>query len=218
MKLLLTSNGLTNDSIMRALVDLVGKPADQIAVVFIPTAMNANEGDKGWFINNLHDIKKRGFKLIDIVDISALPKNVWLPRIESGDVIFFSGGSTSHLMRYLKESGLAEMLPELLKSRVYVGISAGSIVATPTLLLSREDKKVYYEKEFGYRSEEALNYVDVYIRPHLNSPYSQSMGQEYFDEIAKKAQKPIYLLDDQSALKIIDDEIEVVTEGEFIKL
>lgn len=217
MKLLLTSNGLSNQSIANALFELVGKPASETTVVFIPTAMNAIWGDKEWFIDDLNNIKKQEFKTIDIVDISALPKNVWLPRMEKGDVLFFSGGNTSHLMRCLKESGLAELLPELLKTRVYAGISAGSMVTNPTLALSSEDKKVYYEEEFGYQSEEALNFVDLYVRPHLNSPHFPDAREEYFAEIAKKMQKTIYVLDDESALKIVDDQVEVITEGEYVK-
>lgn len=218
MKLLLTSNGLSNQSIANALFELVGKPASETTIVFIPTAMNATRGDKEWFIDDLNNIKKQGFKTIDIVDISALPKNVWLPRIEEGDVLFFSGGNTSHLMRWLKESGLADLLPELLKTRVYAGISAGSMVTNPTLALSSEDKKVYYKEEFGYQSEEALNFIDLYVRPHLNSPYFPDARKEYFAEIAQKMQKTIYVLDDESALKIVDGQVEVITEGEYVKL
>ncbi len=218
MRLLLTSNGLSNQSIARALFELVGKPASETAIVFIPTAMNVTEGDKDWFIDDLNNIKKQGCKLIDIVDISALPKNIWQPRIEKGNVLFFSGGNTSHLMRWLKESGLAELLPELLETRVYAGISAGSMVTSPTLALSSEDKKIYYEEKFGYRSENALHFVDFYIRPHFNSPHFPKARKEYLEEIAKEVKKPIYALDDESALKITGDKIEVVSEGEYLKL
>jgi len=218
MKLLLTSNGLSNQSIAKALFELVGKPASETTIVFIPTAMNIARGDKGWFINDLYNIKKQGCQFVDIVDISALPKDIWQPRIEAGDILFFSGGHTSHLMRWLKESGLAELLPELLKTRVYAGISAGSMVASPTLALSDNDKKIYYEEKFGYRNEEALHLVDVYMRPHFNSSNFPRARKEYIENIAKETGKSIYALDDESALKIIDGKIEVVTEGEYLKL
>ncbi len=217
MKLLLTSDGLANDSISNALFEMVGKPASETTIVFIPTAMNVGRGDKAWFIKDLYNIKKQGFKFIDIVDISALPRKNWQPRIEAGDVLFFSGGNTSHLMYWLKESGLAEMLPELLKTRVYVGVSAGSMVTNPTLALSSDDKKIYYEEEFGYKSEDALNFVDVYIRPHYNSSDFPNAKKEYIKKIAQEKGKIIYALDNQSALKIIDRNIEVITEGEYLK-
>lgn len=218
MKLLLTSNGLSNQSIAKALFDLVGKQASETTIVFIPTAMNAARGDKGWFIDDLSNIQKQGCKLIDIVDISALPKKVWLPKVEAADVLFFSGGNSSHLMYWLKESGLADILPELLKTRVYAGISAGSIVTNPTLALSSEDRKLYYEETYGYRSEEALNFVDFYVRPHYNAKDFPNVRKEKLEAIAHEVQKPIYALDDQSAITVVNGSVEVITEGAYLVL
>ncbi len=218
MKFLLTSNGLSNQSIANALFELVGKPAGETKIAFIPTAMNVGRGDKGWFIDDLHNIQKQGCAEVDIVDISALPKEIWQPRLENADVLFFSGGNTSHLMRWIKESGLEDILPELLQTRVWAGISAGSMVTNPTLALSSKDKKLYYEESFGYKSEEALHFVDIYVRPHLNSKDFPHVRKEYLESIAQEVGKPIYALDDESALKITGDQIEVVTEGEYLKL
>jgi dipeptidase E len=218
MKLLLTSNGLANQSIANALFELTGKPASETVVIFIPTAMNAARGNKSWFINDLDNIKKQGFKFIDIVDISALPKEVWLPKIENGDVLFFSGGNTYHLMNWLQKSGLAELLPELLKTRVYAGISAGSIVTNPNIAYTSSDKKEYYENQFGYTSEAALNLVDFYIYPHFNSPHHLGSNEENLKKTAAETQKTVYGLDDESALKVVDDVATVVSEGNYLKL
>jgi len=215
MKLLLTSGGLTNTSIAKALFELVGKKPEETTLAFIPTAANVEEGDKGWLINNLYNIKKQNLKRIDIVDISALPKEIWLPRLETADILFFSGGNTSHLMYWLEKSGLAELMPDLLKTRVYAGISAGSIVTAPSLALSSEDKKLYYEETFGYKNEKSLRFVDFHISPHLNSPYFPKARKEFLEEIAKEIKEPIYALDDQSAIKVVDGEVEIVSEGKY---
>lgn len=220
MKLLLTSNGLSNKSISKALFKLVGKPAIKTIIAFIPTAMNVATGSKEWFIDDLNNIKKQKCKAIDIVDISALPKNIWLPKLETADVLFFSGGNVFHLMYWLEKSGLAKLLPKLLRKKVYVGISAGSMVTNPTLALSSKDKKIYYEKTFGYKNEKALNLVNFYIRPHLNSPDFPHAQKKYIEKISQEAKikKPIYALDDQSALKVIDNEIEIISEGKYLIL
>lgn len=218
MKLLLTSNGLSNKSIADALLKLVGKPASETSIAFIPTAMNVGSGDKSWFIDDLWNIKQQSFKKVDIVDISALPKNIWLPRLEKSDVLFFSGGNTSHLMRWIKESGLIQVLPELLQTKVYAGISAGSIVTNPNLALSSKDKKLYYEEAFGYKSEEALHLVNFYTRPHFNSPDFPHANKTYLEQLASEHAETIYALDDHSALKIEDSVVEVVSEGEYLVL
>lgn len=216
MKLLLTSGGITNESIAKALFELIGKKPEETSLVFIPTAANVEAGDKSWLINDLVNIKKQGFKEIDIVDISALPKEMWLPRIEKADVLFFEGGNTTHLMYWIEKSGLINLLPELLKTKVWVGVSAGSIVTNPALTLSNQDKKIYYEENFGYRSEKALGFVGFYIRPHLNSSFSPHSNKENLEKIAKTVSATIYGLDDNSAIKVVDGKVEVVSEGEWV--
>ena len=180
--------------------------------------MNAARGSKDWYINDLYNIKRQGFKFIDIVDISALPKEICLSKIENGDVLFFSGGSTYHLMYWLKKSGLAELLPELLKTRVYVGISAGSIVTNPAVAYPDGGKKRYYEENFGHCNDEALNLVDFYIYPHFNSPKHQNSNEENLKKTAEETKKNVYGLDDESALKVVDGLVTIVSEGNCLKL
>ncbi len=216
MKLLLTSAGLSNKSIAKALFELVGKkPADTI-IAFIPTAANINDEDKGWFVTDLYNLKKQKLKKLDIVDISVLPKEVWLPRLKAADVLFFSGGNSPHLMYWLEQSGLKKILRGLLKTRVYAGISAGSVVTAPTLELSNKDKRLYYEKKFGYKANKALGFVDFYTRPHLNSSYFPKLRKNFLQKIAGQIKKPLYALDDQSALKIINGKVKVVSEGKYL--
>lgn len=217
MKLLLTSNGLSNQSIAKTLFEMVGKPASETTIVFIPTAMNVATGTKDWFIDDLWNIKKQNCAFIDIVDISALPNSVWQPRVEAADVLFFSGGSTTHLMRWLKESGLIDLLSGLLQTRVWAGISAGSMVTNPSLALSNTDKKIYYEETFGYASEEALNFVDFYIRPHYNSPSFPQANSGILQQVATESGKTVYGIDDQTAIKVVDGNVEVISEGTWKK-
>ena len=218
MKLLLTSNGLSNQSITNALLELTGKPASETVIVFIPTAMNVARGSKDWFINDLYNIKRQGFKFIDIVDISALPKELWLPKIEKGDVLFFSGGNTYHLMYWLQKSGLSGLLPELLETRVYAGISAGSIITNPTIAYTSSDKAKYYQEQFGYKSEAALNLVDFYVYPHFKSLKHLDSNEKNLKKTAEDTKKDVYGLDDESALKVVDNLVTIVTEGNCLKI
>jgi len=216
MKLLLTSGGITNKKIANALIELVGKKAEEVSIAFVPTAANPDHSDKGWFIDNLSQLKERGYKMIDIVDISALPKEIWLPRFESADVLFFSGGNTTHLIRWMEESGLKEILPQLLTSKVYAGISAGSIVTSPTFALSNPTKKKIYKEKFGYENNIGLGLVNFYIRPHLNSPNYAETREEILKEMAKNIPEPIYALDDHMAIKINGDKMELVGTGKYV--
>jgi len=213
MRLLLTSSGLTNDSIANALFDLVGKKPEDTTVVFIPTASNVESGDKDWLITDLMNLKKQNFKSIEITDISAVDENIWVPSLKRADVLFFEGGNTYHLMRWLNKSGLARLLPELLKDKVYVGVSAGSMVTNPDLALKLS--QVIYDEDMVETEElSGLHFVDFYFLPHLNSAWFKKMRRENIERVGREISRPIYALDDDSALKIVDETIEVISEGE----
>lgn len=212
MKLLLTSAGLNNKTIVKALSDLVGLPNDKVHIAFIPTAANVEEGDKRWLIDDYSNIRKQNYGFIDIVDISVLPKDIWHYRIKRANVIFVGGGNTFYLLSWLKKSGLEKILPELLKTRVYVGISAGSMVPTVNLRMSTSQKS-YSEKVFPLKNDEGLGLVNFHIRPHLNSEHFPKLRVDNIKEIAKEIPEPVYAIDDNTAIVVIDNKIDVVSEG-----
>ncbi|MBN2095632.1 MAG: Type 1 glutamine amidotransferase-like domain-containing protein [Candidatus Aenigmarchaeota archaeon] len=214
MKLLLTSMGLTNDSIASALFEMTGKRPEETTLVFIPTASNAEAGDKSWLIADLINLKKLNFKAIEITDISAVDETIWKPSLERADVLFFEGGNTYHLMRWLNKSGLAKALPELLKDKVYVGLSAGSMVTNPDLSL-KLSQELFEEDMLETEELKGLNFVDFYFLPHLNSEWFKKVRKENIEKVGQEISRKIYALDDNSALKIIGNKIEVISEGEW---
>jgi len=204
MKLLLTSAGITNDSLANALKSLV---KGSIKIAFIPTAANVSDEKKDWLIRNFNECERLG--TVDIVDISALSKPVWLPRLKKANVIFVGGGNTSYLMKCISSSGLKKELSPLLKSRVYVGISAGSIVTNKTLQPS--SGFIFGNKE----APEALGMVDFYIRPHMNAPNfrAKKIDEENLDKIANRFNADLYAIDDNSAVLVNEGKIQVISEG-----
>ena len=217
MKLLLTSSGLTNNSIANALFELTKKRPEDTTVVFIPTASNVESGDKGWLITDLINLKKQNFKSIEITDISAVDEKIWKPSLERADVLFFEGGNTYHLMRWVHKTGLDKLLPELLKNKVYVGVSAGSMITNPDLAL-KLSQQIYEDDMLETEEMKALEFVDFYFLPHLNSEWFKKMRKENIEKVGANINRPIYALDDQSALKIVDGTIEVISEGEWFVL
>lgn len=215
MKLLLTSNGLANDAIAKALFELVGKKPEDTSLVFVPTASNVEPGDKDWFINDLINIKKQNFKSVAIADISAVPESVWKPQLEEADVLFFEGGNTFHLMRWVNESGLIRLLPEMLKTKLYVGVSAGSMVTSPDLNL-RLSRAIYGE-EVEKDGMAGLGLTDFYFLPHLNNPHFASRIEKNLSIAMKEITRKTYVLDDQSALKVVDGKVEIIGGGKYLE-
>ena len=217
MKLLLTSSGITNKSITKALFELVGKKPEETSIVVIPTASNLEQGDKSWLINDLVNLKNQNFRQIEIADISAVSEDVWRPKLEEADVLFFEGGNSFHLMEWMNKSGLTSILPELLKTRVYVGVSAGSMVTNKDLAL-KLSQVVYGEDLDRTEDMSGLNFVDFYFLPHLNSKVFENIREENIKNAIVGMNTKIYAMDDNSALKIVDGKIEVITEGEYLEL
>lgn len=215
MKLLLTSSGISNQFIAKALFDLVGKKPMDTSLVFIPTAANVEVGDKSWLINDLNNLKKLNFKSIDIVDIAVVIKEVLTARLAPADILFFEGGNSYYLMEWINKSGLADMLPELLKNKVYVGVSAGSMVVSKDLGL-KVSQTIYEEDSERTEELNGLNLVDFYILPHLNSSYFNKVREDSIKEAISGMTEVVYALDDNSALKVIDDQIEVISEGKWV--
>lgn len=215
MKLLLSSNGFTNQAIANALFELVGKKPEDTALVFISTASNVEMGDKNWFINDLINIRKQNFKSIAITDISSVSEDIWRPQLEESDVLFFEGGNTYHLMRWINDSGLIKLLSDMLKAKVYMGLSAGSMITGPDLNL-RLSKAIYGE-EVEKDSMAGLGLVDFYFLSHLNNPHFPARIQANLKEMMRDITRKTYVLDDHSALSVIDGRVKVVGGGQYLE-
>ncbi len=206
MKLLLTSSGVTKRAIADALLGMVGKPASEVKIGFVPTAANVEESNKDWYINQFLNLWRFGFSWIDIVDPSATDTD-WQTRLENMDVIFVSGGNTFHLLNQMRVTGFDNWL-ENHKDKVYVGVSAGTIVATPTIQIAGlppEDPNLP-----GLADLNGLSWVNFEIEPHCDKG-RYAVVEEY----AKDRPNPIYAIDDQTAIKVVDGKAEVISEGHW---
>jgi dipeptidase E len=227
MKLLLTSLGVSNDSIRAALENLLGKPFSECNAVCIPTAIYAlpnGLGDAWLTLKTFHDL---GWKSFGVLELTALPRLLeehWLPEVEAADLIIVGGGNTGYLSHWFQTSGFAARLPDLLKTKVYLGVSAGSMMLTHSLHVNRETFErtgLYHDDQYDETaplkagSDRALGLVDFVIRPHLNADYFPAITLENAERWALEAGVPLYAFDDQSALKVVDGRIEVISEGEW---
>ena len=216
MKLLLTSSGITNKSIENALSELAGKPFSKLHLTFIPTAANVEKGDKSWLVNDMNNFRKLGFASLDIIDISAVSKDIWLRSFKKADILVLGGGNVEHLLKWMKKSGLKNLLPQLLETKIYVGISAGSMVTAKKISLSSSGI-LYYEQTGNLKDVEGLALVRFELFPHLNSKSFQKITVDYLQKIAQKNLNTFYAIDDDTAIKVVNKTISIVSEGKWKK-
>ncbi len=215
MKLLLTSDGLTNKSISDALLKLLRKKPEKSKVAFIPTASNIIAKDKQWMIDEFAKLRKLGFSYIDMVDIAAIPKEDWEPRLRDSDILLFVGGNPFYLKHWFKKSGLADILSDLLESRVYLGVSASSMIISPDFLISpKKQSKKYLEKN---KDTIGFGIIEFAVMPHYEVGIRDESTEKHIKKLAKNVNFPIYGLDDDSAIVIDRDKLEVVSEGKWQK-
>lgn len=208
MKLLLTSGGLENKSIIKALSDLLQKPFEESSVVFISTAANIEE-DKSYVEKDYLSLKKIGIKEIEKFDILDQPLSKIKKTFNKADIIWFTGGNTFYLLNQLKKTKIDKNINKLFINKIYVGVSAGSIVATPNTLSAFIEPAD--TNSIDLTNFDGLSLVDFEISPHTNN----YVPLENVIEYSEKTKNSVYALDDNSAIKIDGDKIEIISEGEW---
>jgi dipeptidase E len=218
MKLLLTSAGIKNTSIHNALVDMLGKPIAECNALCIPTAgyghPQTNPKNAWRFISGQEPrcpMCELGWKSLGVLELTALPsigQERWIPWVQAADVLLVNGGDALYLCHWMRESGLADLLPSLPET-VWVGLSAGSMVMTPRI---GEDFVGWKPLTGG---DKTLGLVDFSIFPHLDHEDLPENTMADAERWATGIPNPAYAIDDQTAIKVVDGNIEVISEGHW---
>ncbi|WP_336518492.1 Type 1 glutamine amidotransferase-like domain-containing protein [Pollutibacter soli] len=215
MKLLLTSAGISNASIHYALVELLGKPVSEANALFVPTAIygipDGGEIVRKVICGTLGDpFCDLGWNTLGLLELTALPsikKELWIPLLEQTDVLLVGGGDCQYLTYWMQQSGLAEILPSF-SNLVYIGLSAGSMIMT-------RYGTTYGNHTLPASSDKCLGLVDIAIHPHLDHEWFPGNSLANLEKLAETIDIPSYLIDDQTAIKVVDGNIEVISEGNW---
>jgi len=215
----LTSGGVSNTSIRNALVNLLGRPIEECSALCIPTAMyghpNVGPGERAWqFVSGeepRNPMVGLGWRSVGVLELTALPsidEEKWVPLVRETDAFLVSGGDALYLYHWMRESGFLDLMPSL-DDAVWVGLSAGSMVMTPRI----------GEDFVGWRSptgsDETLGLVDFSICPHLAPDGMPGNSMAEAEAWAATIDGPAYAIDDQTAIRVVDGEVEVVSEGQW---
>jgi dipeptidase E len=214
VKLLLTSGGITNTSISDALLDMLGKPVADSTALCVPTAQWGHPRPEAVPAQGFLDgrawggMTSLGWKSLGVLDLPALPTigaEHWVPWVREADVLLVAGGEARYLCHWMRESGLAELIPSLTDT-VWVGVSAGSMVMTPRI----------GDDFVGWPSapdDHTLGIVDFSIFPHLDVFPENTLAEA--ERWAAGIGTTAYALDDQSAIKVTGETVEVISEGQW---
>jgi dipeptidase E len=218
MKLLLTSAGIKNPSIHDALVGLLGKPIAESSALCIPTAgyghPHGTPGGAWRFVSGREPncpMTELGWKSVGVLELTALPsvgEARWVPWVREADVLLANGGDALYLCHWMRQSGLVDLLPSLSET-VWVGLSGGSMVMTPRI----GEDFVGWQPPAG--GDEALGLVDFSIFPHVDHESLPDNTMANAEKWAAELQVPAYAIDDETAIKVVDGTVEVISEGHW---
>ena len=211
MKFLLTSSGLTSESLVHALEKLAGKAFSEMTILYISTAGNTSVDGENWLVDELLLFRERGCKKVALLDI-AIPKELWAKHFTPADVVCFGGGNEKYLARVMQEQGFKEFIVPLLSDKVYMGISAGSMVAGH-FLKGGLTNELFPEEDYGSEGGIPMGILDVIFVPHMNSEWFKKVRPEFLSTLKDKFDHDTYATDDETALAIDGDHIEVVGTG-----
>jgi dipeptidase E len=220
MKLLLTSAGIKNPSIQDALVELLGKPIAESDALCIPTALYGHPmagPRQAWRCISGQETGTPtvglGWRNVGVLELTALPsldEERWVPLLRETDVLLVEGGDAAYLAHWMRASGLADLLPSL-PDMVWVGVSAGSMVMTPRV----GDDFVTWDSPAGDRT---LGVVDFSIFPHVDNPGLPENTMDAAERWAAELGAPAYAIDDETAIRVVDGAVDVVSEGHWKQL
>jgi dipeptidase E len=215
VKLLLTSAGVKNASIRNAVVELLGKPIEEANALTIPTAVYAMSGPQAaWRMiagQGSTPMCELGWKSLGVLELSTLPslgREVWVPWVQETDILLVAGGDGLYLNYWMRESGLADLFPSL-SDTVYFGLSGGSMVMTPMI---GEDFRNWMPPN---GIDEGLGVVGFSIFPHLDHPKWPENSMAEAQRWASELSVPAYAIDDDTAIKVVDGNVELISEGNW---
>jgi dipeptidase E len=216
MKLLLTAAGISNATIHNTLVELLGKPVEESSALFIPTAIyslpDGSDIARRVICGTLGDpFCDMGWKSLGILELTALPSikpERWVSLLEKTDALLVGGGDCQYLCYWMQKSGLADLLPTLLNKIVYVGLSAGSMVMTSF-------GTTYGGHNLPADTDKSLGLLDFALLPHLDNEQFPENSMANLEKLAATIPLLCYAIDDQTAIKVTDDTIEMISEGHW---
>lgn len=223
MKAILASSGFTNEEIISACEQLVGKPRREINFVILNEAIKGETGDCRWLIEGLTEITDNFGGAIELLDLQAHDLDYIEARIAACDAVFCFGGQTDYLKSIFEQTGFVKILPRVLKEKVWVGSSAGSCVLCHK---ESKDTSINVFQEDG-ENRRYLELLPIFFLPHYNSAWFPQLTEEVALHESKFTDLPVYLMSDQSAI-VVQGELEnpifetigsgytVVKDGEII--
>lgn len=207
-KLFLTSAGLVKET-RDAFLKLLATNPSEITVAFIPTAADPEE-DKRFVEKDKQLIYEIGMKIQEI-DLKNENEHSLLQKVLPLQVIYIEGGNTFYLLDWIRKSGFDKVLRKFIdEGKIYVGVSAGSILVGPNIELSNW-KHDWDKNIVNLQDLTGLNLVPFAISPHFAEEDRALLEQK-----SKTVNYPLVALNDTQAILVNGAHVKIEGVGEKV--
>ena len=198
-KILLTSTGLENKMVAEKFIALVPKPIKELKILFVPTASRTDD-EKVFVRKSLNELLSVGINKDNIVWFDADDVSTYFNDSEF-DCIYVCGGNAFYLLKKLKENNYFSRIKEFVnKGLFYVGISAGSVIATSDInyILCMDENDCKLDDTAG------LSFLSSALIPHYNEEFSDTVS------LLMNNGKEVVTISDNQAVVILGEKIEKI--------
>lgn len=144
-------------------------PSSGASVAFVPTAGDPYV-ERPWLVAERAALVRLGYRVVD-VDLKEKTAEILRRELAGFDVVFVVGGNTTYLAEHARRSGFGDVVRDLLRDgALYVGSSAGAILAGPTVEPFAREDAAELPPGFVAENPECLRLVDYVVLPHDNVP------------------------------------------------
>ena len=124
--------GKIKSNLVDCFLKMLGKPVGEAKILFIPTAAISDEAKEmaDWCRQELIrlGVKEDNIHTYDIDGMLHEKEAMMF------DVVYFTGGDTSYLLQRIKKTEFDKVIKKMVyANKVYVGVSADSLIATPNI-------------------------------------------------------------------------------------
>lgn len=207
--LLLLSSGrfLNND-----LSGYLGKSLKDLKIAHVINASKGKGVSDLSYLDRVREVFRQNNCYFEDLDLDGKNEDELRVILKKFDGVFVNGGSTFYLLKSIRESGFDKAIKELLSQGfIYIGASAGSYVACPTIEMALWKHQDKYD-HCGLTDLTGMNLVPFLVSAHYIP--------EFHDLLKDKTTKTTLstrILTDKHAILVTDNEIKLLG-GEEVKL
>ena len=205
VKLILCGGGFGGDSLEldRMAIEITGKSRPRMT--YIPSCHYGAEEDFRDFVKYYNKLGVEKFVLfpVDIPFDQSL-----LKLVLKSDVIHLSGGNTYYFLKHLRRSGMLGKLKKFVfNGGVLMGMSAGGILMTPSIISARYPSFDQDINEDKIKNLNSLNLAKFEFCPHYKN--SKRYDRELVGR-SKKISFPLYACPDDGGIVVDEDKLAFV--------